>query len=157
MSSPLALLVYVAAVVAVAGLGGLASTSGIEGWYADAERPWFTPPDWLFGPVWTVLYAAMAVAAWLVHRIRDRHPHDAAAVLRLWWAQLAVNLAWTPVFFGLRWLWGGLAVIVLLDVLVALLVARCWRLNRAAAMLLVPYLVWIGYATALNTGIAVLN
>jgi benzodiazapine receptor len=151
-----ALLLYLVAVAVVAGVGGLASTSGVDGWYAGAEKPFFTPPNWLFGPAWTFLYAAMAVAAWLVHRRLEEHP-AARGVLRLWWLQLAVNFAWTPVFFAAEWLFAGLAVIVLLDVLVAVLLVRAWRVSRPAGLLLAPYLAWILYATALNAGVALLN
>jgi benzodiazapine receptor len=151
-----ALLLYLVAVAVVAGVGGLASTSGVEGWYADADKPFFTPPNWLFGPAWTFLYTAMAVAAWLVHRRREDDP-AAPGVLRLWWLQLAVNFAWTPVFFAAQWLFAGLAVIVLLDVLVAALLVRAWRVSRPAGLLLAPYLAWILYATALNAGVALLN
>jgi tryptophan-rich sensory protein len=98
----------------------------------------------------------MAVAAWLVHRRREDHP-AAPGVLRLWWLQLAVNFAWTPVFFAAQWLFAGLAVIVLLDVLVAVLLVRAWRVSRPAGLLLAPYLAWILYATALNVGVALLN
>src|SRR4051812_11602596 len=79
---------FAAATVVVAVLGSLATAGNVDGWYADADKPWFTPPNWLFGPVWTALYAAMAIAAWLVWR--EGGPTG------IWWTQLALNLAWTP-------------------------------------------------------------
>ena len=97
---------FLAAAFAVAALGSLATINNVDGWYADAAKPPFNPPNWLFGPVWTILYAAMAVAAWLVWR--------KGGDLRLWWIQLAINLAWTPVFFAAELLWPGLVVIVAL-------------------------------------------
>lgn len=155
-----ALLVYVAAVVLVAGIGGLSTQGAVQGWYADADKPAFTPPDGIFGPVWTVLYAAMAIAAWRLSRVRHRRPEHAAAAstaLRLWWVQLALNFLWTPLFFGAEWLWVALVDIVLLDLVLAVLVARAWRLDRPAGVLLAPYLAWVLFATALNTGVALLN
>lgn len=148
-SSLLVLAGFLVATFAVAGLGGLATASNVDGWYATAVRPSFSPPNWLFAPVWTTLYALMAVAAWLVWRRRGD--------LRLWWAQLVVNLAWTPTFFALQWLWGAVGVIVVLDLLVIATIVGFARVSRPAAALLVPYLAWIGFATALNIGVAALN
>lgn len=154
-----ALLVYVLAVVVVAGLGGLATSAGqgAGGWYADADRPFFTPPGWLFGPVWTVLYAAMAVAAWRLSRRREEGDERASALLRLWWLQLALNFLWTPLFFAGQLLWVALVDIVLLDLAVAVLVVRAWAVDRLAAWLLAPYLAWIAFATVLNASVAALN
>lgn len=146
---PWALLGLLAATFAVAGLGSLATIDNVQGWYADADKPWFTPPNWVFGPTWTVLYALMAVAAWLALR--------RGADLTLWWVQLALNLAWTPVFFAAQWLWGGVAVIVALDVVLALTILRFRRASVPAAVLLLPYLAWVLYATALSIGVASLN
>ena len=154
-----ALLVYAAAVVVVASVGGLATSAGqgSGGWYADADKPFFTPPDWVFGPVWTALYAAMALAAWQLSRRRAEGVEGARPLLRLWWVQLALNFLWTPLFFAGELLWLALVDIVLLDVLLAVLVVRAWRVDRVAAALLAPYLGWVLYATALNLGIALLN
>jgi translocator protein len=154
-----ALLVYAAAVVVVASVGGLATSAGqgSGGWYADAEKPVFTPPGWVFGPVWTVLYAAMALAAWRLSRRRAEGIEAARPLLRLWWVQLALNFLWTPLFFAGELLWVALVDIVLLDVLLAVLVVRAWRVDRVAGMLLAPYLAWVLFATALNASIAALN
>lgn len=154
-----AAVVYGVAVVAAAGIGGLATSAGqgTDGWYADADKPFFTPPGWLFGPVWTVLYAAMAVAAWRLSRRREEGGAEAGTLLKLWWLQLALNFLWTPLFFAGELLWLAFVDIVLLDVVVAVLVARAWRVDRVAAWLLAPYLAWILFATALNAGVAALN
>jgi len=134
---------------AVAALGGIATAGNVDGWYASADKPSFNPPNWLFAPVWTTLYAAMAVAAWLVWR--------RGGDLRTWWVQLALNLAWTPVFFAGQWLWPALVVIIALDVAVAVTTVAFWRVSRPAGLLFVPYLAWVLFATALNTAIAALN
>lgn len=139
----------------VAFVGGLASTSGVDGWYAAADKPPWTPPNWLFGPVWTVLYTAMAVAAWLVWRRWGWQ--GARTALLLYAAQLALNAIWTPLFFGAEQLWLGLAVIVALDVVLALTVVAFFRKHRVAGALLVPYLAWVLYASTLNAGVAALN
>jgi tryptophan-rich sensory protein len=154
-----AAVVYAAAVVVVAGIGGLATSAGqgTDGWYAAADKPSFTPPGWLFGPVWTVLYAAMAAAAWRLSRRRQEGASEAAALLRLWWLQLALNFLWTPLFFAGQLLWLAFVDILLLDAVVAVLVVRAWRVDRVAAWLLAPYLAWILFATALNAGVAALN
>ena len=139
----------------VAYVGGLASSSGVDGWYLVAEKPPWTPPNWLFGPVWTVLYTAMAVAAWLVWRRWGWR--DARVALSLYAVQLVLNAIWTPLFFGAEQLWWGLAVIVGLDVVLACTVVAFYRKHRIAGTLLVPYLAWVIYATSLNAGVAALN
>ncbi len=139
----------------VAFVGGLSSTSGVDGWYADAQKPPWTPPNWLFGPVWTFLYTAMAVAAWLVWRRWGWR--EARPALLLYAGQLALNAMWTPLFFGAEQLWPGLAVIVALDVVLAITVVAFYRRRRLAGVLLMPYLAWAVYATTLNAGVAALN
>lgn len=149
------LVVLLVASFLVAFVGGLASTSGVDGWYSDAAKPPWTPPNWLFGPVWTFLYTAMAVAAWLVWRRWGWQ--DAKPVLLLYAGQLMLNAIWTPLFFGAEQLWLGLAVIAALDVVLAATVVAFYCKHRLAGLLLVPYLVWCLYATTLNAGVAVLN
>ncbi len=142
-------------VAAVAVSGAVINAGEVDGWYASADKPVGTPPGWVFGPVWTTLYAAMAVAAWLVWRSAGFR--RARTALSLYALQLALNAGWTPVFFGAEWLVAGLVVIVLLDLAI---VATAWafrRHSRVAALLLVPYLAWSLYATYLNAGIAALN
>lgn len=133
--------------------GGLASTSGVDGWYADADKPAWTPPNWVFGPVWTVLYAVMAVAAWLIWR---RHGRAATTALVLYGVQLALNAAWTPVFFGAEQLGLGLAIILALEVALVATIVAFHRLTPWVAWLLGPYLAWVLYATTLNAGLAAL-
>lgn len=152
---------FLAISVAVAAFGSLTTISQVDGWYADAAKVAWTPPNWVFGPVWTVLYVLMAVAAWLVW-LRRRTEYVTSA-LTLYVAQLFLNAVWTPVFFGgyavlgEPALWVALAVIVLLDVCVAATILVFWPVSRTAALLLTPYLAWILYATTLNLGAAVLG
>lgn len=145
------LLPFLLAVAGVAVVGGLAAGSAGQTYQA-LELPAFAPPSWLFGPVWTVLYAMIGVAGWLLWRARG---WDLA--VGLWAAQLVLNLAWTPLFFAAEQYAWALADIVVLDLLVLALVGLAWGRTRVAALLLVPYLAWIGFATALTLEIVRLN
>jgi tryptophan-rich sensory protein len=130
-------------------LGGL-TTPGA--WYAGLAKPSFNPPGWLFGPVWTVLYVFIAIAGWRVWQ-RDRH----GMAMKLWWAQLALNFLWTPVYFGAHQI--GLAFVVILLMLAAILafILSAWRLDRVAAGLFLPYAAWVAFASVLNGTIWALN
>ena len=142
--------------LAVAAFGSVVAVTQVDGWYADAPHVTWTPPNWAFGAVWTVLYVLIAVSGWLLRLRRAR------GALALFVAQLVVNSVWTPVFFGAypligtAALWVALAIIVLLDLLVVATVAAAWPVSRWSAVLLLPYLAWILYASTLNWGDAVL-
>ncbi|MCU0762532.1 MAG: TspO/MBR family protein [Hydrogenophaga sp.] len=139
---------------ATASLGSVASISA-AGFYADLVRPAWAPPGWLFGPVWTVLFLLMAVAAWLVWR---RHGVSGARLaLGLFVAQLVANALWSWLFFA--WRLGGpaLAEVLLLWALIAATLVAFWRLHRLAGWLLVPYLAWVGFAAVLNFALWRLN
>ncbi len=157
----LMLLVFLAISAAVATFGSLSTIFNVDGWYADAEKPFWNPPNAVFGPVWTLLYTLMSVAAWLVW-LRRRQP-GARAALWAYVVQLVLNALWTPVFFGAYpligapALWIALGIILALDVAVLGTLLRFWRLSRRAAWLLVPYWAWVLFATTLNAGLAVLN
>jgi benzodiazapine receptor len=126
-------------------------------WYASLVKPGWTPPPWVFGPAWTILYAMMAVAAWRLWRRRDALPRASRRALALFAVQLALNLAWTPVFFGMQRPDLALAVILLLWVAIAATIVAAWKACKTAAALLVPYLAWVTFATALNAAIWRLN
>jgi benzodiazapine receptor len=150
----LGLIGWLAASFVAGGLGAAASVRSAA-FYAELVRPAWAPPAWLFGPVWTVLYVLMAVAAWLVWR---RHGwRGASAALTLFVVQLGANALWTWLFFA--WRQGGLALaeVLLLWALIAATAAAFWRLQRTAALLLVPYLAWVGFAAALNFALWRLN
>ena len=159
--SALVLVAFLAISFAVAALGSTATAGNVDSWYADAEKASWNPPNWLFGPAWTLLYTLMSVAAWLVWRQRGRvrvHP-----ALTLYVVQLVLNALWTPVFFGLYpsigapALWIALGIIVALDIAVLLTMLSFWRVSKVAAWLLVPYWAWVLFATTLNAALAVLN
>ncbi len=143
--------------LAAGAIGSLAVTGqGFSSWYAAIEKPGFTPPSWVFGPVWTVLYLLMGVAAFLVWQ---KGLGSAVVRIALVWflVQLALNAAWTPVFFGLHRI--GLAVVVIVLLWAAIVVTMYWffRVSRPAGTLLVPYLLWVSFAAVLNAAIWHLN
>ncbi|MCL8027497.1 TspO/MBR family protein [Nocardioides bruguierae] len=142
---------FLVAVAVAAGVGGLAASSAAAD-YAALEQPSWAPPSWLFGPVWTVLYALMAVAGWLVWR-----RHGADRFLAVFALQLVLNACWTPLFFaGGLYGWALVEIVVLLGTL-AVTVGLAWQRERAAGVLLVPYLAWVAFATCLNAAIWWLN
>ena len=124
-------------------------------WYEMLEKPAWNPPAWLFGPVWTVLYLLMAVAAWLVWKRggwnANRRP------LGLYLTQLALNAAWTPAFFGMQNPGLALAVIVLLLTAIVAALKTFSAVHRTAGYLLVPYLLWVNFATVLNLTLWFMN
>ena len=144
----LGLIGWLALVFTVAAIGA-AATIDAAAFYASLQKPTWAPPAWVFGPVWSVLYGLMGVAAWLVWQ----SPRPRIAALGLFVAQLAANGLWSWLFFG--WRWGALASaeVLLLLVLIATTMRAFWSLNRLAAMLLLPYLVWVGFASALTWSI----
>lgn len=156
--SALALVLFLAISAAVAALGSIATIRNVDGWYAGADiAPW-TPPNEAFGPVWTVLYMLMSVAAWLVWR--EPPSRQRSTALGVYVVQLVLNCLWTPVFFGLfevlgpLALWLALLIIIALDVLVLVTMLRFWPVRRLAAVLLIPYWAWVLYATTLNAYLA---
>ena len=137
-----------------AGLGSLFTMVSLGNWYAGLAKPSWNPPSWLFGPVWTVLYAMMAVAGWLAWR---RGGSQGQIALRWFAIQLALNVGWSAVFFGLQL--PGLAFfeILLLWVTIAATLLTSWRVSRTAGILLAPYLLWVSFAAVLNFAIWRLN
>jgi len=148
-----AFLVSLVLVIIVAALGGLASADA-AGDYGKLAQPGWAPPSYLFGPVWSALYLLMAVAAWLVWRVDPGWRNPAIIAYGV---QLVLNLLWSPLFFGLGWRGLALIDIVLLDLAVAVTITLFWRIHRPAAAMMVPYLAWILFATALNYSVWSLN
>jgi len=149
------LALWLALTFAVSLAGSAVTLPKIPVWYAALAKPSFTPPDWLFGPVWTILYILMAVAVWRVGgAIRSPARHLATILFCI---QLALNAIWSPVFFGLEAPLAGLYVIVALDIFVGATLIAFWRLDRLAGIMFVPYLAWVCYATALNAAIVMRN
>ena len=149
------LTLFLLACFSVAGLGSLATKPEIPAWYATINKPSWTPPNWLFGPVWTALYAAMAIAAWLVWRRTGWQDSNGALVLFV--IQLVLNLAWSFIFFKFHNPGWAFAEIVALWIAIAATMVKFATISPASAILLSPYLVWVSYAAALNFAIWRLN
>ena len=145
LRSALALLGWIAFSFVASISGAVVST---RDWYAELVKPAWNPPPWVFAPVWTTLYLLIGIAAWLVWRnggwSQQRRP------LTWWVVQWALNLVWTPLFFGLHWIGAATIEIAVLWVAILMTIANFARVSRLAAALLVPYLVWVSFATALT-------
>ena len=136
--------------------GAFATMSGVRDWYPELAKPGFTPPAWVFGPAWTLLYLLMGVALWLVWREADRNENVRPA-LHAFAVQLILNALWSFVFFGLRMPGAALVEIILLWGAILLTIERFRRVSRLAASLLVPYGLWVSFAAVLNASIWLLN
>jgi len=147
------LIVSIAVCLGAAGLGSLLTTPALRPWYADLSKPTWTPPNWLFGPVWTLLFIAMAIAAWLVWQKIGLK----SAPMQLFLLQLLFNVAWSALFFGLRSPGLAFAEIVLLWLAILATSIQFWKAVPVAGWLLLPYLMWVAYAAALNFPIWRLN
>ena len=156
------ILISVIVILGLGSLSGVSSMSEIQGWYANLNKPSFTPPNWLFGPVWSILYILIGGSFGLIWQVaaKGRYPiitKFARQGLVLFGIHFLLNLAWTPVFFGLNNPAWGLVIILALLTMIVLLIRHFFRLDRLSAFLMIPYLIWVSYATALNIGILILN
>lgn len=149
---PLALCMAIC--LGAAALGGLLTNLSLGDWYAALAKPTWTPPNWLFGPVWTLLFIGMAVAAWLVWS--GGSPRRLIP-LGLFAAQLFLNVSWSALFFGLRNPSLAFADVVLLWLAILATILSFTRVSYAAAALLMPYLAWVTYAAVLNAAIWRMN
>ena len=153
----LSLLLVVVLVELVGASGSLFTVQGLDVWYETLERPALAPPNWVFGPVWTTLFALIGGAVWLVWRKIDVRPRRVRVALVVFVVHFVANLAWSLVFFGLQQIAAGLVVILVLWLLIVATMWTFYRVDRRAALLLVPYLVWVSFATYLNYEFWVLN
>lgn len=148
-------IVCIGATFLAAAIGSIGTIDAIPTWYASLNQPSWTPPNWLFGPVWTLLYILMGISASLVwNSARTEGKRNALA---LFFIHLVVNTAWSLVFFSLKNVPAALAVIALLWIMIVAMMFVFWKFDRRATYLLIPYLLWVTYATSLNIGILLLN
>lgn len=131
------------------------TNQSVSTWYPQLNKPFWTPPGWLFGPVWTILYILIAVSGWLIYKAEPSRQRSVA--LAFYGAQLILNLVWSFFFFSLQNPLLGLINIVLLSALIILTIINAWPVRQLAGVLLIPYLIWVIYATTLNFGIWLLN
>ncbi|MGU9981863.1 TspO/MBR family protein [Phreatobacter sp. HK31-P] len=145
---------FILVCLVVAGTGGIANSYGLGSWYPSLTKPSFNPPNWVFGPVWTILYVMIAVAGarFVLSASRDKEP-----ALALYAAQLALNAAWSWVFFYGQATGAAVAVIVALWFAILGTIAFGWTKDRLASLLLIPYLAWVSFAAVLNIAIWRLN
>jgi len=147
--------VFLALTLAISMIGGAVTATSVGTWYQDLAKPFFNPPDWVFAPVWSTLFLLMAVAAWRVWRlggvkVRFRE-------LSVFGFQLALNLGWSVLFFGLRMPSWAFIEMILLFAAIIWMVWSFWHCDQWAGMLLLPYAVWVGFALLLNGSIWYLN
>ncbi|HWQ65815.1 MAG TPA: TspO/MBR family protein [Methanospirillum sp.] len=140
----------------IGALGSFFTVASLSDWYSTLAKPWFNPPNWVFGPVWTVLYILMGISLWLIIRngIRDS---DVRLGTLFFGLQLLVNLLWSLIFFGMRSPAGGLVTILVLLVFIILTIRAFKIVSPYAAYLLIPYLFWTVFATLLNAMLVILN
>lgn len=153
MTSMSKILSYILFIGFVVGAGLIAGLTNMPGeWYQSLQKPFFNPPSWLFGPVWTTLYVVIGVAG---ARIWQRAPKSAA--MQLWFAQMAFNLMWSPAFFGLQN--PELALVVIAGMLATIIafMVKAKPIDRISTLLFVPYLAWVSFASVLNLSLAWLN
>ena len=155
MNRWVALVLFLAACFAVAGVAGWLTRAAVLTWYPTIAKPSWNPPNAAFAPVWTTLYILMAIAGWLVW-LQPPGPARSRALL-IFFVQLALNFAWSPLFFRFHQIGAAAAEIVLLWCAIGAFILFAWNVSRAAAWLFLPYLAWVSFAAFLNWTIWTLN
>lgn len=153
---PLVLVAFIVLCEFAGLFGSIFTFSSIPTWYAGLNKPAFTPPGWLFGPVWTALYFLMGISAYMIYESSSRK-RNVRKALSIFAAQLVLNVLWTVAFFGLRSTQLGLVAIVLLWIAIAATIIEFARVRRGAALILVPYILWVTFAAFLNYFVLILN
>lgn len=150
------LVISIGVCLAAGFIGSIFTNASIPTWYTTLEKPSFNPPNWLFTPVWTILYILMGISASLVWRVGLSKP-DVRMALIIFIIQLVLNAFWSVAFFGLRSPIVGLIVIIVLWVAILLTILSFARVSITAGILLIPYILWVSFASILNATIYVLN
>ena len=156
MKKALGILIFVLVCELAGFIGSVFTTPSIPGWYAGLAKPPFNPPNWVFAPVWTILYAMMGLSAYLVYE-KGAKRKEVRKALAVFAVQLVLNALWSIVFFGAHMIFGAAVVIVLLWVLILESIVLFSRISKTAAYLLIPYILWVSFATILNISLYVLN
>lgn len=154
MPNYLKLIISLALPQLLGGLGAFFTLTSVNSWFVTLNKPSWNPPSWLFGPVWTLLYVMMGIACYLIWK--SDHPMK-KPLLKLYAVQLILNALWSPAFFGMQSPLLGLVVIIPLWIAIVLCILQFKKMSSLASGLMVPYLIWVTFATALNTAIMVLN
>jgi translocator protein len=151
----IALVIAVAVCLGAAGVGSSLTLPSLGTWYAALAKPDWNPPNGVFGPVWTVLYLSMAVAAWLVWR--ESQTSSVSVPLALFAVQLTLNMAWSGIFFYLHQIGAAVVAVLALWIFILATLLAFQRVSRAAALLMAPYLAWVTFASYLNFAVWKLN
>jgi benzodiazapine receptor len=154
MNNPLKLIISLAIPQLVGGLGAIFTASSVRSWYQTLDKPSWNPPDWLFGPAWTILYVLMGIACFLIWKSNSP---DKKRLLTFYGLQLFINGIWSPAFFGLQNPLLGLVIIIPLWALILVCVLQFRKASEAASFLMIPYLLWVTFATSLNAAIWWMN
>ncbi len=136
-------------------IGSIFTTSAISTWYSTLQKPSFSPPNWLFGPMWVILYALMGISLYLIWKSKPSLQKGFAE--KLFYTQLILNAAWSVIFFGIQSPVMAFLEIVVLWVLILITILNVGKLNKTAGFVLIPYLVWVFFAALLNISIVFLN
>ena len=150
------LILFILLIEIIGSLGAIATTPTIPIWYSSLEKPFFTPPNWVFAPVWTTLFLLMGIALYLVWQEGIKNKNARIAIYAFAF-QMFLNVLWSFLFFGLQNPFLGLIEIVILWVAILFTIIKFYRVSKPAAYLLIPYLCWVTIATALNLGVFLLN
>ncbi|MDD4877004.1 MAG: tryptophan-rich sensory protein [Dehalococcoidales bacterium] len=150
------LIVSIVATFAAGGIGSLFTFKAVPTWYQKLRKPPYTPPNRLFGPVWTILYILMGISVFLVWR-EGLATSSVMIAFILFWVQLVFNALWSVVFFGVKSKGGGIIIIIVLWILIMITIINSFRVSVWAGSLLIPYIVWVSIAAYLNIGIWALN
>ena len=135
-------------------VGGMITATSVDTWYPNLEKPFFTPPDWVFAPVWSILYLLIGLSGWVIWR--QRAPECKKALL-IFLIQLGFNLAWSFIFFGANLIGTALTEIIELLIVIIVNIIAFWRIKPLSGLLMLPYALWVAYATVLNASIWILN
>lgn len=137
------------------GIGGLITANSVREWYPVINKPTWTPPNFLFGPVWTTLFILMGIAFYVIWQSKKTKPQGEA--MKFFIVQLVLNVLWSGLFFGLRQPWLAYVDIVALWILILMTIKKFWAIKPVAGILLIPYILWVSFASFLNLAVALLN
>ena len=156
LKSPVTLLAFVLASIVAGSIGSLVTITGPGSWYSLLVKPVFQPPNWIFGPMWTLLFILMGIAAYLVWE-RGIDKPEVRFALSVFCIQFVFNILWSFLFFGMQYPLLGLLDIIILWWLILATIMTFYRVRKSAAYFLIPYLAWVSFATVLNATIMLLN
>jgi benzodiazapine receptor len=155
MKSALKLIACIVLCLAIGGVSGFATIDGLKSWYPSLIKPSFNPPNYLFGPVWSTLYALMGLGLFLI--LQSEKNEQRSLALKVFFLQLTLNFSWSFLFFTFHWLGISFIEIIAIWSCIILMVVSFWRCNKAAALIQIPYLLWVSFASVLNGSICFLN